>query len=125
MDKNLRAILHLMIFCAIGLMTVGNPSDLYGQRRATTGAEEKDYGQEEHHEEEHHEIDPARFIEEMEEEFSRLETEWDRRREEINEHFEEWEAEFGSGDERVFDLIHLIALDGDFAADDDIGSEFG
>jgi len=88
MDKNFRTILHLMIFCAIGLLTIGNPSDLYGQRRAPTGAEEKDHGQEEHHE-----IDPARFLEEMEEELTRIEAEWDRRREEINEHFEEWEAD--------------------------------
>ena len=88
MDKNFRTILHLMIFCAIGLLTIGNPSDLYGQRRAPTGAEEKDHGHEEHHE-----IDPARFLEEMEEELTRLEAEWDRRREEINEHFEEWEAD--------------------------------
>jgi len=88
MDKNFRTILHLMIFSAIGLLTIGNPSDLYGQRRASTGAEEKDHGQEEHHE-----IDPARFLEEMEEELTRLEAEWDRRREEINEHFQEWEAD--------------------------------
>ena len=88
MDKVFRNILHLLIFSAIGLMTMGNPSDLYGQRRASTGAEEKDHGQEEHHE-----TDPAHFIEEREEEFSRLEAEWEQRREEINEHFEEWEAE--------------------------------
>ena len=130
MDKMFRNILQLLIFSAIGLMTMGDPSHLYGQRRAPSGAQEKDHGQEEHHE-----IDPARFIEEMEEEFSRLEAEWEQRRGEINEHFEEWEAEVerrrdkegrdfdqqGSEDEREHmerrrDLeLRALKLDEDFA----------